>query len=246
MHHCSSSSCSFSSGTAPPPPPRHCHKTQRRPPQSSAPLLGPRAWSPLRTARMLFQWRRSLSGGWKAVSVAQTTRHPCILAGKHGHASQAGGQKNKSLVTPPPATSANRNKESSFPRAVSSRRSSRGGNVRGRPGRRGRVRATWRTKGVRILSQTKQILSCHTHSTPSPLSEPAGAPPFGNQVLSVPLGPSGRLRWGGFGACGPLPPGAPSSAAGAPLAAPSGAARPQQAPAHCLAGCDLHCAGPAW
>lgn len=69
--------------------PRHSHEMQRRPPKSSAPLLGPRAWGPLRTARMLFQ-RRSLSGGWKVVSVAQTTRHPCILAGKHGHASQVG------------------------------------------------------------------------------------------------------------------------------------------------------------
>lgn len=109
--------------------------------------------------------------GGRRSSVAQTTRHPCILAGKHGHASQAGGQKNKSLVTPPPATSANRNKESSFPRAVSSRRSSRGDNVRGRPDRRGRVRATLRTRGVLILA--KQNKYCRVTRTAHPA--PSGA-----------------------------------------------------------------------
>lgn len=179
-HHCSNSS---SSSTAPPAPPRVllC-------------CLAPRVWSLCAQHVCCFQWRRSLSGGWKAV-FAQTTCHPCILAGKHGPLMLPPPRwaKNKSLVVvAPPATFANRNKESSSP--VRSPLTARGGgggvggNVRGRPARwtAGRVCACamLRTKGV--IEQNKY---CRVTSTAHP--PPFGATtcwggPFGNQVLSFP------------------------------------------------------------
>lgn len=149
--------------------------------------------------------------GGRRSSVAQTTRHPCILAGKHGHASQAGGQKNKSLVTQPPATSANRNKESSFPPRglLSPQQPGGGGAMFGadQTGGEGCARRCAQGESSSSPNKTNTVVSHAQHTQPP--SEPAGAPPFGNQVLFVPPGPSGRLRWGGFGACGPLPPDVP-------------------------------------
>lgn len=96
-------------------------------------------------------------------------------------------------------------------------------------------------------NKTNTVASQAQHTRP-----PLGPPPAGGahlairSSLSLAPPPSGRLRWGGSGACVPLPPpGALASAAGARPAAPSGAGRPQQAPARCPAGCDLHCEGPA-
>lgn len=238
-HHCSNSS---SSSTAPPAPPRVLLR-----------CLAPRVWSLCAQHVCCFQWRRrSLSGGWKAV-FAQTTRHPCILAGKHGPLMLPPPRwaKNKSLVVvAPPATFANRNKESSSP--VRSPLTARGvvgwGAMSGADQQGGRREGCARARCCErreSSNKTNTVASQAQHTHP-----PLGPPPAGGahlairSSLSLAPPPSGRLHWGGSGACVP-PPGALASAAGAQPAAPSGAVRPQQAPARCPAGCDLHCEGPA-